>query len=158
MSMYVGRIGKDDVDTILNLNDIIFHDQITYSKDYITEICNKKNGYIVRFDDIPVGYVFCDMCHNDIPKKSVPTIMSIGVLEEYRRLGIARTLLRSSLELYPVEDMYLCVREKNPNAQNLYSSEGFIVIGTIPKYYKLSTGNEDAYVMVKFHEVNGMLF
>lgn len=152
--MYIGKINLDDVDIILNLNDIIFGDQIKYTRDYIAKICEKGSGYIIRFDNNPVGYIFCDICNNVIAQKSVPTIMSIGVLEEYRRLGFGRTLLRSAFELYPVEDIYLNVKEKNPSAQNLYTSEGFIIIGNIPKYYK---GEEDALVMVKFHEVNNIL-
>lgn len=157
MSMYVGEINKHDVDIILNLNEIIFHDQIKYSRDYITKICEQGKGFIIRLNNVPIGHVFCDYHNNEIVKEVVPTIMSIGVLEEFRKLGFGRTLLRSALELYPGEDIYLNVRGKNRNAQDLYTSEGFVVIGNIKKYYRLATGDEDAYVMVRFHEVDQML-
>jgi len=156
MSMYVAKINKDDVDTLLNLNDIIFNDQIKYSKEYIKKICEQRTGFIVYLDNVPAGYVFCDYHNNELIKKIVPTIMSIGVLEEYRRLGFGRTLLRSAIELFS-EDIYLNVREKNPGAQDLYTSEGFVMIGKINKYYKLASGDEDAYVMVKFYEIDQAL-
>jgi ribosomal protein S18 acetylase RimI-like enzyme len=150
MSMYIGKIGKDDVDVILNLNNIIFNDLVKYTRSYITKVCDMKTGYIVYLDSVPAGYIFCDKCYNEIPNKWVTTVMSIGVLEESRKLGFGRALLKCALELYPDEDVYLCVKESNKKAQTLYTSEGFIVVGTITKYYK----DEDAIVMAKIYKID----
>ena len=150
--MYIAKISKDDIDILVNLNEIIFKDFIKYSRDYITKVCNQRLGYIIRFNNIPAGYVFCDTYNNEIEKKAVPTIMSIGVLEEFRKLGFGRSLVKLAVELYENQDVYLYVRE-NSAAQDLYVSEGFIIIGNIKGYYKLKSGDENANIMVRFHEM-----
>lgn len=155
--MSLSKINKNHIDVILNLNNVIFHDKITYSRDYIKKICEQGTGFIVCFDDTIVGYVLCDYYKNELTNETAPTIMSIGVLKEYRGLGLGRMLLRSAIKLYPNKNIYLNVSTKNYNAQKLYNSEGFVVIGKFKNYYNFSTGNEDAYIMVKFYNTGQFL-
>lgn len=155
MSLYISRLEKDDAGIIDSLNYIIFKGHSVYSLEYLTEVCKKQHGFMINIDNNPAGYIFCDYHTNEITKTSVLTIMSLGVLEEYRRVGLGRTLLKSVFELFQGEDIYLHVSTKNPHAQELYMSEGFIIIGHLPKYYKFpNSETEDADVMVKYNEVN----
>jgi ribosomal protein S18 acetylase RimI-like enzyme len=157
MAVYIGKITLADADTIMNLNNTIFDDLIKYNKSYIEKLCTERKGFIVGLDGTIVGYVLCDNCYNDITKSTVLTIMSIGVLEAYRSNGFGRMLLKAVIDLYKKSDLYLHVRETNITAQKLYKSEGFVSMGTVPKFYKLPTGNEDAYCMVRFYEIGDML-
>ena len=135
MYVYVDKITENDVNVIMNLDEIIFGKEMsTYPQNYISEICNQKMGFIVIAEDIPVGYVIYDRCLNEISNQWPITIMSIGVLPEYQGNGLGRSLLKSVLELYPNENIYLKVNVKNYVAQNLYTSVGFVTIGEIPNY------------------------
>lgn len=154
MSLYISKISGDDVNTLMNLNTIIFSDGINYPESYIKKLCKQKTGYIIYLDSKPAGYVLCDTVLNPFVKMNVPTVMSIGTLEDYRGMGFGRTLLTSSFELYPYQDIYLNVSENNPKAEQLYRSEGFIQIGTVPKYYKTLKGTENAYSMVRYASVS----
>ncbi len=80
----------------------------------------------------------------------VAHLVSIAVLEEYRRRGIGSKLLensiRAALEIYDAESMYLEVRVSNEPAIRLYEKYGFKKVRIIKGYYM---DGEDAYVMVK---------
>ena len=75
-------------------------------------------------------------------------VVSIGVLPEYRRNGVATNLLARQLRVfkhvYGASEAYLEVRVSNLSAQRLYASLGFTVVGTIRSYY---LDGEDAYLM-----------
>ncbi len=77
-------------------------------------------------------------------------LVSIAVLEEYRRRGIGSRLLEKSIriskEIYDAESMYLEVRITNKPAIRLYEKYGFRKARIIKRYYM---DGEDAYVMVK---------
>lgn len=74
-------------------------------------------------------------------------VFSIGVLQDYRRRGIASALMIVSLKRmfdHGASEVFLEVRVSNVPAQNLYHKLGFEVVARIPKYY---ADGEDAYVM-----------
>jgi [ribosomal protein S18]-alanine N-acetyltransferase len=70
-------------------------------------------------------------------------ILNVAVAPEYRRQGVATTLLR--LQLQKEGTHFLEVRESNVAAQKLYRKLGFVEVGRRPKYYQLPT--ETAIVM-----------
>jgi len=76
-------------------------------------------------------------------------LISIAVLEPYRRRGIGSALLRETIrvmrEVYDVESIYLEVRVSNTVAIRLYEKFGFVKVRRIRGYYM---DGEDAYVMV----------
>ncbi len=74
-------------------------------------------------------------------------LISIAVLEEFRRKGIASALLKETIENLrrkKVDELYLEVRITNEPAINLYKKFNFVVTNKIPNYY---SDGEDAYVM-----------
>jgi ribosomal-protein-alanine N-acetyltransferase len=77
-------------------------------------------------------------------------VISIAVLQEYRRRGIGSALMSEALKIfeekYDVDSVYLEVRVSNQPAINMYEKFGFVKARIIRGYYR---DGEDAYVMVK---------
>jgi ribosomal protein S18 acetylase RimI-like enzyme len=73
-------------------------------------------------------------------------VTTIGVLPEYRKLGIGKALLEACEELIDLPTVRLCVRKSNFEAQRLYIKAGYHQIGVWREYY---SGNEDAFVYEK---------
>ena len=71
-------------------------------------------------------------------------IVRVGVLPQYRNRGIARAVLKKSLENVD-GDVFLDVRESNAPAISLYRSLGFYDTGVRKNYY--SEPEEDAVLM-----------
>ncbi len=71
-------------------------------------------------------------------------IVRVGVLPQYRNRGIARAVLKKSLENVD-GDVFLDVRESNAPAISLYRSLGFYDTGVRKNYY--SEPEENAVLM-----------
>jgi [SSU ribosomal protein S18P]-alanine acetyltransferase (EC 2.3.1.128) len=74
-------------------------------------------------------------------------VISIAVLEEYRRLGIGFSLMKHTIERfkkYNISEVYLEVRVTNYPAINLYKKLNFEIVKVTPNYY---SDGEDAYIM-----------
>jgi len=75
-------------------------------------------------------------------------VVSIAVLEGYRRRGIGRALMLEGMarmkSLYGAQEVVLEVRVSNEPAINLYRSLGFKVVRILRGYY---LDGEDAYLM-----------
>ena len=89
-----------------------------------------------------VGFIAGD------PRRSqgLAWIATLGVLPEYRRQGIARTLLLECEKQLNSPRLRLCVRMDNAAAIRLYEQEGYAHVDTWKKYY--NDGGE-ALVMEK---------
>lgn len=75
-------------------------------------------------------------------------IATVGVIPEYRRQGIGKTLLQLCEERLEAEKISLNVRVSNTAAVRLYESFGYGRAGLWPRYYE---DGEDALVMEKAH-------
>ena len=73
-------------------------------------------------------------------------IVTLGVYPEFRRLGIARALLRACEDRLPLNAIRLSVRRNNLSAIALYESEGYRRVGEWRGYYN---DGEDALVLEK---------
>jgi len=76
-------------------------------------------------------------------------VVSIAVLPQFRRKGIAQAVITKALEgmqYYKAKQCFLEVRVTNDAAISLYKKLGFEVTRTINGYY---SDGEDAYVMAK---------
>ncbi len=77
-------------------------------------------------------------------------ITNVAVLPEYRKMGIASSLINKMVEICKcseIQTMTLEVRESNLPAINLYRKFGFISAGKRPTYYLKPL--EDAIIMWK---------
>jgi ribosomal-protein-alanine N-acetyltransferase len=76
-------------------------------------------------------------------------VVSIAVLPQSRRKGVAQAIINKALEgmeYYKAKQCFLEVRVTNEAAISLYKKLGFEVTRTINGYY---SDGEDAYVMTK---------
>jgi ribosomal-protein-alanine N-acetyltransferase len=75
-------------------------------------------------------------------------ILTVGVVPEARRRGVARALVRELVReavRRGAVEAFLEVRVDNPAARALYADEGFAEVGARPGYY--DAGRVDAVVM-----------
>ena len=145
----------DDLKSVTEINRVCLPENYT---DYFfidlfkrypeTFIVAEENGEVV-------GYIMCrievglsNFGLGGLVKKG--HIVSIAVLPEHRRKGVAEAIIRKTMEnmqtMYNAKQCYLEVRMTNEPAINLYKKLGFEVTRTIHGYY---ADGEDAYVMSK---------
>ncbi len=79
-------------------------------------------------------------------------ITSIGVLEPYRRMGIAEALLSACETRLPNHQIKLTVRKSNQPAINLYRKSGYIQTELWERYYQ---DGESGIVMLKVRQDQG---
>ena len=89
-----------------------------------------------------VGFVAADIRRF----KNMAWIATICVHPDYRGQGMGAKLLEACEQRLDIERIRLSVRSSNTAAIRLYTSAGYVVTGSWPKYYK---GREDATVMEK---------
>ncbi|MEM4245892.1 MAG: N-acetyltransferase [Candidatus Bathyarchaeia archaeon] len=105
------------------------------------------NGFITGYCMARIEFGFSEFNRIKMVKKG--HLVSVAVLEPYRRLGIASSLLRQALSaLYSrgVRECFLEVRETNTPGIFLYRKLGFEIARTIPQYYH---DGADALLMAK---------
>lgn len=73
-------------------------------------------------------------------------ITTVGVLPEYRNLGIGRSLLANCEQILPNPLIQLTVRKSNLAAIQMYQSAGYTHVDVWERYYE---GGEDGLVMQK---------
>jgi ribosomal-protein-alanine N-acetyltransferase len=78
-------------------------------------------------------------------------ITTISVLPEYRRAGVAETLLAACEQEMGMPRVRLAVRRRNTAAQALYLKHGYQTVETWRHYYQ---GGEDGIVMEKVIDPN----
>ena len=82
-------------------------------------------------------------------------IYRIAVANEFRRMGIAHSLLFHFEKQCQSDDLiFLEVNETNSSAQKLYEKEGFSITGRRKAYY---SDGKDAILMMKNVENDGIL-
>jgi ribosomal protein S18 acetylase RimI-like enzyme len=93
-------------------------------------------------DQKMVGFIAGDVHRSE----GVAWIATIGVLPEYRGLGIGSMLLQACETRIPLNRIRLCVRPTNDVAIRLYEKHGYNKVGEWTKYYQ---DGESALVMEK---------
>lgn len=111
---------------------------------FVAEVDGKVVGYVMS----RVEYGAPNIAKGMLVKKG--HIVSIAVLEGYRRRRIGTALMKAALEAlrerYGCKEVYLEVRVSNEPAIKLYEKLGFRKVRIIPMYY---LDGEDAYLMAK---------
>jgi ribosomal-protein-alanine N-acetyltransferase len=150
------RVGMDPCIKTVDLNhidSIIGIEQVSYplpwpSSVFIDELQNSWSrlwGYFPHGLNTPIGFMLFWEVYDELH------ILNIAVHPNYRRRGIARSILRSLLE-YGRQGGFkyitLEVRCSNAAARNLYRELNFQVKGIRRGYY--SDNNEDALIMAHY--------
>jgi len=141
------------IDKVIYINRVSLPEN--YTRYFFVEHLNKWPNafYVAEVDGEVVGYVMSrvelgwGITKLGLMKKG--HIVSLAVLEKYRRRGIGTALMKAALEglkNYGVKEVYLEVRVSNTPAIRLYEKLGFVKKRIIPSYY---LHGEDAYLMVK---------
>ena len=113
-----------------------------------------KTFIVAELDNEIIGYIMCRI-ETGIPSFKMLGItrkghvISIAVLPEHHRKGIANRLIKTALkamEDYNAKECYLEVRESNIAAINLYKKLAFIQAKTITNYY---ADGENAILMAQ---------
>lgn len=101
-------------------------------------------AFIACVDDEPMGFIFARQIEDE------GEIITLGVLPNHRRQGLARTLVRlaeSHLKKADGQTMFLEVAENNQAARKLYEQLGYQEVGRRERYYKTEDGTVDALIL-----------
>lgn len=142
-TVYIREMYPDDIPEIVSIerlsfstpwSETSFRSEI-YSRYSVTRVA-ELNGVIVGY--ICVKHV-ADECH----------LLDLAVHPDYRRRGIARSLLDNVIQELRIEGcrfFYLEVRASNYAARKLYERFGFNMVGVRKGYYVNPA--EDAVIMM----------
>lgn len=111
----------------------------------LLHVCGRVDGLLVaEADDGILGYVLFTPSSAHRAR-----VMSLAVSPQYRRMGVAKRLMRGSFDVLRergFRKVGLEVRVSNTPAQSLYEDLGFVLTGVDEGYYE---DGEDAYLMEK---------
>ena len=107
---------------------------------------------VAEIDGRHVGYVMCKTEYGFSNFKKLGFVkkghvVSIAVLEEFRKRGIGKVLVEESIKgvkLKKCDEFYLEVRCSNTEAVRLYEKLGFVIKQQLNAYYR---DGEDAFLM-----------
>ncbi|MFX1252801.1 MAG: ribosomal protein S18-alanine N-acetyltransferase [Promethearchaeota archaeon] len=158
LKLYIRPFQKEDIDDVLHINQITLPEH--YPAYFFNEIARKwPKGFLVATVDTGDGHLkIVGYCMIRIEKKirkgiyitQTAHLLSIAVLKEYRKQGIASALLKRAYNALKksntFQGIYLEARESNTPAISLYKKLGFEIVRTRRNYY---TDGENAIVMAQ---------
>ena len=146
--MMITEMGERHVSEVAELEKLCFHDPWS-EKSIAGELNNLLSLWVVAVeDDRVVGYVGSQTVCGE------SDMMNIAVHPDYRRRGIARSLVEyliRELANRGSECLTLEVRSSNESAQALYEMLGFQQVGLRKNYYR--NPREDALILRKRWEI-----
>jgi ribosomal-protein-alanine N-acetyltransferase len=101
-------------------------------------------GWFAWEDDEPAGFILV----RDLGSEC--EVLSLGVAPRWRRLGIARDLLRTAFaeaQRRGLPSVVLEVAVDNVAAGDLYAAAGFAAVGRRARYYRRPDGRADALIL-----------
>ena len=147
---YFGEITEKNVENLRAINlaclpvryqDSFYHKAIGYSNysKFGKRKKKRKGKEIAYFNDIIVGGI----CARDEVKSNgekTVYILTIGVFEPYRRMGIGSQLIEEMERLVKergiAKSIYLHVQSSNEAAIEFYKKHGYAIIEKLENYYK----------------------
>jgi [ribosomal protein S18]-alanine N-acetyltransferase len=138
---------KLDLETIYRIEDESFSDP--YPNRLLTKLLRDcpKNFLVAEVDPgAVIGYCVASI-HEEISH-----LISIGVLRQYRRRGVATALMEALLmSLGPeITEVVLEVKQENAEAIRLYEALGFREVNLIQNYY--NDGSSAVKMRLSLHE------
>lgn len=137
---------KDDLESLLNLEKICFKEETLHRKQLKYLLLKAKSIVLVTEIEGNIAGSMIVLLREHILNAR---IYSLNVHPDYRRTGIAGSLMDSAVDILKrkgYENITLEVGINNKIAQNLYRSKGFIVDKTLLNYYK---NGEDALHLIR---------
>jgi len=148
----VRRCTVEDLEGVIKVNEQELPEDYPYFF-YKSILDNYPESFLVACNSNKeiIGYIMWRVertpAITSLKLKNNGHLVSIAVLKNYRRLGIATTLLSHSMKKikkYKIDEYVLEVRISNFEATNLYKRFNFITHSTKEKYYR---DGENAYYM-----------
>jgi ribosomal protein S18 acetylase RimI-like enzyme len=130
---------------------------VKYSDTYYGNITSTAPSHarlhhVALYHDIVVGSITSRLEKTDVEGELKCYIMTVGVLEPYRRLGVAQHLLHAVLDFVATQRdiifVALHVQIGSP-AMQFYQKNGFETKETVEKYYTNIEPTCDAYYLTK---------
>jgi ribosomal-protein-alanine N-acetyltransferase len=144
----------DDLQSVMQINRVCLPEN--YTDFFFMDLHQRfPETFIVADENGKIdGYI---MCRIEVGLSNIGLgglirkghVVSIAVIQESRRKGVAQALINRALEgmrYYKAKQCFLEVRVTNDAATSLYKKLGFETSRTINGYY---SDGEDAYVMIK---------
>ena len=152
----IEEIRLEYISNVIGINEMVLPENYPF---YFYELLYKnypKAFLVAKVENKIVGYVMCRVEHSFrmegfLPRFSkIGHIVSIGVIPEFRKMGIGTSLMEKAMEAlknyYSCYSVYLEVRVSNVPAIKFYEKLGFKINRVIHGYYK---DGENAYIMDK---------
>jgi len=148
------KFSPDDLQSVIQINRVCLPEN--YTDFFFVDLHQRfpETFIVAEQDEKIVGYIMCrievglsNFGFGGLVRKG--HVVSIAVLPQYRRRGVAQAVIKKSLEgmeYYKAKQGFLEVRVTNEAAISLYKNLGFEITRTINGYY---SDGEDAYVMTK---------
>ena len=142
----------EDLEAVIEVNEKELPEDYPYFF-YKSILDNYPESFLVACNDIGeiIGYIMWRVERNpaisSLKLVNKGHLVSIAVLKNYRRIGVATTLLSNSmknLNKYKIDEFVLEVRVSNYTAINLYRKFNYITHSIKEKYYR---DGESAYFM-----------
>lgn len=153
ISFILKEFEMNELDDVIRINRAVLPEN--YPAYFFVEhhIQFPKAFLVAKVNDKTVGYVMSrvefglsNLRRGILARKG--HIISIGVLPQYRRIGIGYNLMvramRAMKRFYNATEVYLEVRVSNKPAISLYEKLGYKVVSVAKGYYH---DGEDAYIM-----------
>ena len=155
IKLVFGEITKNNYNQLKQLNN--FSLPVRYSDDFYYRIVNKlRFGRFAYLNDVIVGAITWKYDHCEQTKEKNIYIMTINVLENYKRKGIGRQLLKELINLHnnmiEIHYINLHVQESNEIAKKFYLNNGFEEVKKIDNYYTDIEPKGAYYLRYKLHE------
>lgn len=121
---------------------------------YYKNVLNHAGSFflIALIDERPVGYLIVEP--NAASRLQHTANLTMGIVENQRKKGIGRQLLKAALEKANqqkvLEIIYLMVRADHVGAVKLYESAGFEKLTRLEKDTKIGSSYFDGILMRKF--------
>ncbi len=121
---------------------------------YYSKILENKGSFLLvaMYQQKPVGFLMLEA--NPAEKLSHTAILNMGVVENFRGIGVGKFLLKETLGKIKtegnVEIIYLMVRADHNSAIQLYENAGFDTLARLEKDTKIDGKYFDGILMRKF--------
>ncbi len=147
-SFQVTHAGWQDLNDLRKLEEVCFGEDAWPLWDLIAVLTLPK---IVRLKAVVDGKMAGFIAGDPHPREEVGWVATLGVLPQYRRMGITAALLEQCEQEINLPSIRLSVRRSNEPALGLYSKFGYKLVDVWRNYYH---SGEDALVLEKKMEAS----